>query len=98
MVTELAIALGNFLMYIPPYSPNLNLIERFWKYTKSRLRSRYYCDFRVFKDTIDDIVVSAGGKSKPIVDKLIGEKVQLFDDLKEVTGHSFIKTVLPKCA
>ena len=33
-VQELARELGINLLYIPPYSPNLNLIERFWKFVK----------------------------------------------------------------
>jgi len=40
IVRELAIELGIELHYIPPYSPNLNLIERLWKHVKSRLRSK----------------------------------------------------------
>ncbi|MDR3165031.1 MAG: transposase [Synergistaceae bacterium] len=42
IVTNLAQKLGIALHYIPPYSPNLNLIERLWKHVKSRLRSKYY--------------------------------------------------------
>ena len=40
VVTALAKELGIELHYIPPYSPNLNLIERLWKHVKSRLRSK----------------------------------------------------------
>ena len=56
LVTNLAQELGIELHYIPPYSPNLNLIERLWKYVKSRLRSKYYDQFDYFKETIDSIV------------------------------------------
>jgi transposase len=98
IVSDLAVELGINLVYIPPYSPNLNLIERLWKFTKSRLRSKYYSEFNVFKDAIDGIVVSADGISKPIIDGLIGEKVQLFDNLREVANNSFIMTGLPKSA
>ena len=48
-VRELAGQLGIHLKYIPPYSPNLNLIERLWKFVKSRLSSKYYTDFSAFK-------------------------------------------------
>ena len=34
-VQTLAKELGIVLTYIPPYSPNLNLIERVWKFVKS---------------------------------------------------------------
>lgn len=37
MVALLAQELGIELVFLPPYSPNLNLIERLWKFTKSKL-------------------------------------------------------------
>ena len=44
-VIALAEALGIELLFLPPYSPNLNLIERVWKFTKKEcLNSRYYAD------------------------------------------------------
>jgi len=43
----------DFLGYIPPYSPNLNLIERLWKFVKNELRSKYYDDFDIFCQRID---------------------------------------------
>ncbi|MDE7244160.1 MAG: transposase [Oscillospiraceae bacterium] len=44
-VTTLAAELGITLQYIPPYSPNLNLIKRLWKFVKGELRSKYYDNF-----------------------------------------------------
>jgi transposase len=55
-VTKLAQELGIALHYIPPYSPNLNLIERVWKHVKNRLRIKYYDQFGDFKKTIDSII------------------------------------------
>ena len=80
IVTETAEQLGINLVYIPPYSPNLNLIERLWKHVKSRLRTKYYDDFDVFKDKIDSILDSTDKNDKTIINRLIGEKVQLFGD------------------
>ena len=40
MVQQLAEQLHIQLLYIPPYSPNLNLIERLWKFVKGELRSK----------------------------------------------------------
>lgn len=38
------------LLFLPPYSPNLNLIERFWKYFKKNvLYNRYYETFAEYK-------------------------------------------------
>ena len=53
LVTSLAKELGIDLVYIPPYSPNLNPIERLWKFTKGKLRVKYYSDFKSFKDAIE---------------------------------------------
>ena len=39
------------ILFLPPYSPNLNLIERFWKFFKKKvLYNRYYEKFKQFKD------------------------------------------------
>ena len=35
-VQEHAKSMGIELLFLPPYSPNLNLIERLWKFTKKR--------------------------------------------------------------
>ena len=78
MVQELAASLKVTLVYIPPYSPNLNLIERLWKHTKSRLRIKYYENFTEFKEKINSIIEITDKSDKPVIDKLIGEKVQLF--------------------
>ncbi|TCT19123.1 IS630 family transposase, partial [Thiobaca trueperi] len=38
------------LVFLPPYAPNLNLIERFWKYFKKTvLYNRYFESFADFK-------------------------------------------------
>ena len=43
------------LMFLPPYSPNLNLIERFWKFFKKQvLYNQYYETFRQFKSACED--------------------------------------------
>ena len=80
-VQELALRLDIHLDYIPPYSPNLNLIERFWKFVKGQLRSQYYDDFPLFCDKIVSLIDSSTSTNKALIDQLIGDKVQLFDDL-----------------
>lgn len=79
LVQALAAELNVTLIYIPPYSPNLNLIERLWKHVKGRLRTKYYDDFKEFKDKIDSITDNTDKSDKVIMDRLICEKVQLFD-------------------
>ena len=98
LVQQLAAQLGISLVFIPPYSPNLNLIERFWKFAKSKLRTKYYDKFDVFQETIDCIVNCADKENKTIIDKLIGDKVQLFDDIIAVSLLSFSKETVLKSA
>jgi transposase len=46
LVQQTAQRLNIELLFLPPYSPNLNLIERFWKFVKKQcLYSQYYEDF-----------------------------------------------------
>lgn len=41
------------LKYLPPYAPNLNLIERLWRWSKKHLfKNTYYPSFEEFYDTI----------------------------------------------
>jgi len=43
------------LKFLPPYSPNLNLIERLWKFFKNKVRKNiYYETFEKFKIAIFD--------------------------------------------
>jgi len=43
------------LLFLPPYSPNLNLIERYWKFFKKKvLNNRYYETFGEFKRACED--------------------------------------------
>ena len=99
LVRDLAKELGINLVYIPAYSPNLNLIERYWKFVKGKLRIQYYNSFDAFRSRIDAIVETADTKYKHDLDRLISENVQFFDDLlmqdKNSATHqtnSFIKT------
>jgi transposase len=89
-VRNLAQELGIVLHYIPPYSPNLNLIERLWKHVKSKLRSKYYDQFDAFKETIDLIIEDTDKGSKKSIDKLIGESVQIFDTLVPINDSSLV--------
>lgn len=89
MVTTLASDLKIDLVYLPPYSPNLNLIERLWKFTKGKLRSKFYSDFISFKDAIDSIINSTGDVYKEHISSLISDKVQLFDELELVCENTY---------
>lgn len=88
VVQELAKELHIDLVYLPPYSPNLNLIERFWKFVKGELRSKYYNDFLLFQRRIDEIIESASNSNKRKVSSLIGKKIQLFDGLSSLCQNT----------
>ena len=90
VVRSLALELGIDLLYIPPYSPNLNLIERFWKFVKGELRSKYYDNFSLFQEKIDRLIQSATGSNRKRIAKLIGEKVQFFDTLRLINENTFV--------
>jgi len=49
----------------------------------------YYNQFGDFKKTIDSIIEDTYGGSKELIDKLIGESVQMFDTLVPINGNSF---------
>src|SRR3990167_2514730 len=53
LVTEFLETSKVKLVFLPPYSPNLNLIERLWKFMKNKiLYNQYYEKFNEFKDAI----------------------------------------------
>lgn len=78
-VRDLATALGIELLFLPPYSPNLNLIERLWKFVKKKcLYSEYYETFPDFQKAISDCVAEADGKHKQELASLLTLKFQTF--------------------
>ncbi len=93
-VTSLAKELGIILEYIPPYSPNLNLIERIWKFVKARLRTKHCENFEEFKEVIDQLIDSTTCENRQQIDTLIREKVQLFrmNKIAEGTYETEAKT------
>ncbi len=101
IVNELALQLGINLTYIPPYSPNLNLIERLWKHAKKKLRTKYYDKFDEFKEKIDSIIINTDKCDRSMIDDLIGEKVQLFDEpitaYEAISLHSRHKFLAASC-
>ena len=53
LVQETAQQLGIKLIFLPPYSPNLNLIERMWRFVKNEvLYNEFYPSFPNFKESI----------------------------------------------
>ena len=59
------------LIFLPPYSPNLNLIERLWKFFKKKIRkNRYYDTFEKFKEAIFEFFKNFE-QYKPELEKLL---------------------------
>ena len=86
LVQELAGTLGIELLYLPSYSPNLNLIERLWKLVKKRcLYSKYYPDFSQFKAAISTFIESAHVQHKQELDSLLTLRFQTFNKAQIVT-------------
>lgn len=53
-VVEKADELGITLHYLPPYSPNLNPIERLWKIMNEKVRNnRYFSSAKEFRERLD---------------------------------------------
>jgi transposase len=69
------------LLYLPPYSPNLNLIERLWKFVKKEVLScRYYADFAGFTAAIVECLEGIEGKHKEAIASLLTLNFQTFED------------------
>jgi transposase len=85
IVKELAELLDIELLYLPAYSPNLNLIERLWKFIKKQcLYSRYYSEFERFKRTIEDCINNTQSKHKKELETLLVPKFQSFNKVQVV--------------
>lgn len=79
-VQEHARCLGIELLFLPSYSPNLNLIERFWKYIKKKcLYSRYYATFSEFKGGISTCIEQASLRYLEELQSLLSLRFQTFD-------------------
>jgi transposase len=61
VVIELAKRLQIELLFLPAYSPNLNLIERLWKFVKKEcLNAKYYEDFDSFREALQSCLSKVG--------------------------------------
>ena len=82
LVQGLAASLGIELLYLPGYSPNLNLIERLWRFVrKQSLDSIYYEDFAQFTTAIDQCLDGLPTVHKGEMETLLTHKFQTFGDV-----------------
>ncbi len=81
LVAEMAQSLNIELLYLPAYSPNLNLIERLWKFVKKEcLYSRYYAEFADFRQAIQGCLSQTHTKHKKALDSLLTLNFQTFEN------------------
>jgi transposase len=80
LVADLAKQLGIELLYLPSYSPNLNLIERVWRFVKAEcLRSTYYENYEAFTAAIQGCLDELPTKHKAAMDSLLTHNFQTFE-------------------
>jgi transposase len=85
-VMEKAKSLKIELCFLPSYSPNLNLIERVWKFVKKKcLYSKYYEKFPAFKAAISMCLEETMTTHKAALDSLLTLRFQLFEKAQFVT-------------
>jgi transposase len=87
VVKMMAQSFGIHLLFLPPYSPNLNIIERLWKFTKKEiLNAKYYENPIAFHKAIESFFKSIDQNHKTDLKKLLTLKFQFFD---KNNAHSY---------
>jgi transposase len=82
LVQALARGLGIELLYLPAYSPNLNLIERFWKWVKKKsLYSKYYATSVDFHKAIQTCIAQAHHPHRAELKSLLTLRFQTFKEV-----------------
>jgi transposase len=87
VVQALAKQLGITLLYLPSYSPNLNLIERLWKFIKRRaLYGRYHPTFAEFRAAIQQTIAGLPTAHADQLKTLMTLNFQRFEDVSLMTA------------
>jgi transposase len=80
LVMDLARSLNINLQFLPAYSPNLNLIERLWKFIKKQaLYGRHYATFAEFRAAIDGCLAKIATDHRAQLTSLMTHNFQTFD-------------------
>ena len=81
VVENSARELGITLLFLPSYSPNLNIIERLWKFTKKKiLYAKYYETSTLFHNAITSFFQSINQEYKDDLNNLLTLKFQSFEN------------------
>lgn len=84
-VITFARSLGIHFLFLPPYSPNLNIIERLWKFTKKKiLYAKYYDKPKLFHEAIQNFFNTINQNFKHEMNDLLSLKFQFFDNKKSL--------------
>jgi transposase len=82
VVQDLAAQLGIRLLFLPSYSPNLNLIERLWGFMKRQsVYGRYHANFDSFRSAIEATLAGLSTTHATKLKTLMTLKFQEFDDV-----------------
>ncbi len=85
VVKTMAKSLGIHLLFLPPYSPNLNIIERLWKFTKKKiLYAKYYNNPKQFHEAIQGFFDGINKNLQGELKSLLSLKFQFFDNKKSL--------------
>ena len=87
VVQALAVELSIGLLYLPSYSPNLNLIERLWRFLKRKsVYGKYHPNFAAFKVAIEDTMSQLSTTYADSLASLMTLNFQEFDDVSLLAG------------
>ena len=80
LVMDLAKSLNIHLLFLPSYSPNLNLIERLWKFIKKQvLYGKHYRTFQDFYGAIDGCLAKIPTDHREKLNSLMTHNFQTFN-------------------
>lgn len=83
--------LGIELLFLPSYSPQLNLIERYWRFLRNkRLYSKLYPNFAQFKRAIQRCITFAPYEYGDELESWMGWNFQSFQKMKILTVYSIL--------
>ena len=104
LVQSVAHTVGMEWLYLPTYAPNVNLLERFWKFVKKQcLYSKYDPDSESLQNAIMACIEQAPILQKEALERLLTLRFQTFQAVSVMGEHHTVakrskKKVLSKAA